>query len=67
MKLRECLKSFGWCGVRVEEIHATFSGEIKAMLEIHTRRMVEDEYMMTIRLKMTIGAQSRAVMQCQHT
>ena len=44
MKLRECLKSFGWCGVRVEEIHATFSGEIKAMLEIHTRRMVEDEW-----------------------
>ena len=44
MKLQECFKSFGWCGVGAEEVHDLSSGEIKAMLETCAKRMIEDEW-----------------------
>lgn len=44
MKLWECLQSFGWCGVRVEELCGLSSGEIKAMLETCVRRVAEGEW-----------------------
>ena len=44
MKLQECLKSFGWCGVGAEEVHGLSSGEIKAMLETCAKRMIGNEF-----------------------
>ena len=44
MKLKECLKSFGWCGVGAEEVRGLSSGEVKAMLETCAKRMIEDEW-----------------------
>ena len=41
MKLWECLKSFGWCGVGAEEVPGLSSGEIRAMLETCARRMMK--------------------------
>ena len=43
MKLQECLRSFGWCGVEAEEVHGLYSGQIKAMLETCANRSIEDE------------------------
>ena len=38
MKLQECFKSFGWCGVGAEEVQGLSSLEIKVMLETCTKR-----------------------------
>ena len=44
MKLQECLKSFGWDGVGVEEVRGLSSVEIKVMLETCAKRLIEDEW-----------------------
>ena len=56
MKLRECLKSFGWCRVGAEEVRGLSSGEIKAMLETYARRMIEEEWSgeLSTKLKLAI-------------
>ena len=43
MKLRECLKSFGWQGVGTEEASGLSSGEIRAMLETCAKRRIESD------------------------
>ena len=40
MKLRECLKSFGWQGIGI----GLSSGKIRAMLETSARRRIESEW-----------------------
>ena len=44
MKLQECLKSFGRCGVGAEEIRGLSRVETKVMLEICAKRLIEDEW-----------------------
>ena len=44
MKLQECLKSFGWCDVRAEEVRGLSRVETKVMLEICAKRLIEDEW-----------------------
>ena len=39
MRLQECLKSFGWCGVGAEKIWGLSSVEIKVMLETCEKRI----------------------------
>ena len=53
IKLQECLKSFGWCGVGAEEVHCLSSGEIKAMSETCAKRMMEDEWACELSTKPT--------------
>ena len=44
IKLRECLKSFGWQGIGMEEVNGLSSGKIRAMLETSARRRIESEW-----------------------
>ena len=44
MKLQECLKSIGWCGVGAEEVWGLASVDIKIKLETCTTRLIEDEW-----------------------
>ena len=70
MKLQECFKSFGWCGVGAEEVRGLSSVEIKAMLETCAKRLIEDEWacelstkpkLATLRLLKEKGSESRCL------
>ena len=73
MKLQECLKSFGRCGVGAEEAHGLSSKEIKALLETCAKRMIEDEWARELSTKPKLailwllkekGSESRCVHGC---
>ena len=44
MRLQECLKLFGRCGVGAKEIRGLSGVEIKVMLETCAKRLIEDEW-----------------------